>query len=359
MLIADTATGGLRVIALTLLDRLVVAAHRAGCHPIVVVSKGPPPRLDRADALGIRIQVVPSPSKLHVRTLVADTRQLVLAQDFRRLLAEGGRLVDADGTPLPAGIIEQTGPFAKDPWTGLAPVKATGVARPINDQASANAAGEFLWASLTSGSDGAVDRYFNRPVGRRLMSRWLVHTPISPNQISIGATILGVAAGAMFGSGDYEISILAALAFQVSAIIDCVDGDVARAVFKESALGKWLDIIGDQVVHASVFAGIAVGLWRHAAQGPFLWLGVSAVLGGLIAFGVILRGLRQPGFADGRLQKLIDAATNRDFSVLVLALAVMDRLEWFLWMAAIGSHAFWILALALQYPRRDGTAPSK
>jgi hypothetical protein len=68
--------------------------------------------------------------------------------------------------------------------------------------------------------------------------------------------------------------------------------------------------------------------------------------------------MRTPGPANSRLQKLIDAATNRDFSVLVLILACFDRLGFFLWAAAIGSHVFWILALILQRPShtQSGTA---
>lgn len=348
VLIADPATAGLEVVALSLLDRLLVAVHRAGCHPITVVANGPLPDLRRSQALGIKFTVVPQVPPLSPGTLVASTRQLVLAGDIRQLVHQGGRLVASDGTALPAGRIESTPADAADPWKDLRPIKALGVARPVHDVVSAKAAGEALWASLTSSADGTVDRHFNRPVGRDLLSRWLVHTPITPNQISVGATILGVLAGFLFGLGSKPISIIAAVLFQISAIIDCVDGDVARAVFKESPLGKWLDIVGDQVVHASVFIGIAVGLWRGSAAAPFLWLGGSAVLGGLIAFVVVLRGMRQPGGADGRLQKLIDGTTNRDFSVLVLILAIADRLGWFLWLAAIGSHVFWILALGLQ-----------
>lgn len=359
VLIADPATAGLEVVALSLLDRLVVAVHRGGCHPITVVASGPLPDLRRSRALGISFDVVPQLPPLRAGSIVASTRQLALAGDIRQLVQEGGRLVATDGTPLPAGRIESTPADTSDPWRSLRAVVARGVARPVHDAASAKDAGEALWASLTSSSDGTVDRHFNRPVGRALLSLWLVHTPITPNQISVGATLLGVLAGFLFGLGSKPVSIAAAVLFQISAVIDCVDGDVARAVFKESPLGKWLDIVGDQVVHASVFIGIAVGLWRGSTSAPFLWLGGSAVVGGLIAFAVVLRGMRQPGGTDGRLQKLIDGATNRDFSVLVLALAIVDRLGWFLWLAAIGSHVFWILALALQLRPANPSSPGK
>lgn len=356
VLIAPPATAGLRVVALSLLDRLVVATHRAGCTPITVVATGPLPDLRRSRALGIAIGTASSVPTTSEPAFLARAELLVTASDVRRLLAGGGRLAAQDGTPLPAGIVPPGNASSPDPWQSLPAIPAAGVALPVRDNASARAAGEALWASLASSSDGTVDRHFNRPVGRALLSRWLVHTPITPNQISVFATLLGTVAGVMFGWGDRTVSIVAAILFQLSAIIDCVDGDVARSVFKESALGKWLDIVGDQVVHAAVFAGIAVGLGRSGAPGPFLWLGGSTVLGGLIAFGVVLRGMRRPGGSDGRLQKLIDATTNRDFSVLVLALALADRLGWFLWMAAIGSHVFWIAALALQLldrPRPD------
>jgi phosphatidylglycerophosphate synthase len=354
VLLADPATAGLPVVALTSLDRLVVAAHRGGCRPITVVATGPLPDLRRTRALGIAFEVVAQTPPLAPGTLVASTGQLVLAGDIRQLTEHGGRLTTDDGTPLPSGRIDNPTADPANPWKDLPRIPARGVARPITDPSTAHTAGEALWASLSSSVDGTVDRYFNRPVGRVLFSRWLVHTAITPNQISVVASVLGVTAGALFGFGIQNLSILAAILFQISAIIDCVDGDVARAVFKESPLGKWLDIIGDQVVHASVFAGIAIGLWRQGAQGSFLWLGGSAVVGGFIAFLVILRGMHTPGPANTRLQKLIDATTNRDFSVLVLILSFFDRLGFFLWAAAIGSHVFWILALLLQrQPRAD------
>jgi phosphatidylglycerophosphate synthase len=132
-----------------------------------------------------------------------------------------------------------------------------------------------------------------------------------------------------------------------------VDGDLARVLFKESTFGKWLDLGGDQVVHVAVFGAIAVGLVQNGQSPHGLWLGLSAVLGAVLSFAVVVRGMRRPpDHPNGLLSRLIDSATNRDFSVLILILAGVGRLGWFLWMTAIGSHLFWMTALVLQLSSR-------
>lgn len=344
---SDPATGALRVAALTLLDRLLVAVHRAGCGPIRVVCAGELPELKRSRALGVAFELVRDTPPLNGPTLIATTGQLVQAGDVRAAKDARGRLITSDGRPMPVGVASRWEGSVAASLQSAPAVTATGAAKIISNLAEAQAAERALWASHNSSSDGFVDKWFNRPVGRPL-SKLIIHTPITPNQVSVASIVIGVVAGVLFGLGQHFWSVVAGVLFQVSAIVDCVDGDVARSVFKESPLGKWLDLIGDQVVHAAVFAGIAVGLWRSGLDGPFLWLGGSAVLGGLIAFVVVVRGMTKKGEPNRRLQKLIDGATSRDFSVLVLALACLNHLEWFLWMAAIGSHAFWVLALGLQ-----------
>lgn len=347
LLLCEPATAGLQVAALTLLDRLLVAVHRAGCGPICVVCAGELPAARRARVLGVQFEVVRGIPPLSAPTLLASTDQMVQAGDLKSVAAARGILVTPAGERLPAGVAERWQGSVADSLAGVPTVVATGVAVAVRSAADATVAERALWASLTSSSDGFVDKWFNRPVGRPL-SKLIIRTPITPNQVSLASIAIGTVAGVLFGFGQHTLSVLAGVLFQVSAIVDCVDGDVARSVFKESPLGKWLDLVGDQVVHAAVFIGIAVGLWRSGLQGPFLALGGSAVLGGLIAFGVVVRGMTRKGEPNRRLQKLIDGATSRDFSVLVLALACAQHLEWFLWMAAIGSHVFWVLALGLQ-----------
>ena len=43
-----------------------------------------------------------------------------------------------------------------------------------------------------------VDEYFHRPIARRLVDL-LVHTPITPNQVTLVAAFVGVAAGVVLG----------------------------------------------------------------------------------------------------------------------------------------------------------------
>lgn len=359
LILADPATAGRRVAALTLLDRLLVTLHRAGCGPITVVSAGPLPELRRAPALGVKfaLAAVP-PARLGGAALVAETGLLTNVPDVRRVLDAGGRLVTAAGAPLPLAVLPAGARpgEAREARPALPALAAAGVACAVTDAASARAAERALWASLTSASDGFVDRWFNRPAGRPF-ARLLLATRVTPNQVSVLSILVGLAGALCFAAGTWEASVAGALLFQLSAVIDCMDGDVARAVFKESALGKWLDLAGDQVVHAAVFVGIAAGLGRTGSAAPVLWLAVSCVAGAAAAFAVVLRGLLRPDLkVEGRMQRLMDATTSRDFSVLVLALALAGRLEWFLWLAAAGAHAFWVAALGLQLRARRAAA---
>lgn len=259
---------------------------------------------------------------------------MIEIRDLEQLIAHGDHLVRPDGVSLPVSMKN----------TGSSPVLAAGVAVPVNDAASAAAAERQLWASLTSPSDGIVDRFFNRPVGR-ILSKILVHTPVSPNQVSVFSILIGIVSGWFFATGRF---LTGAIILQVCAIIDCVDGDLARALFKQSFMGKWLDLIGDQIVHFAVFLGIGLGVARQNPSTPALILGASAAVGVVLCLLVILRGMNMPSDHRSLFGKLMDATANRDFSALLLLLALIGKMEWFLWMAGIGIHLFWLILLVLQ-----------
>jgi hypothetical protein len=76
LVFCDDTTRDIRVAGLSLLDRLVVAAHRAGCGPITVVCQGPVPPMKRASTLGIPVRVEPAGSRIDGRALLATTHFL-------------------------------------------------------------------------------------------------------------------------------------------------------------------------------------------------------------------------------------------------------------------------------------------
>ncbi|HEU4506196.1 MAG TPA: CDP-alcohol phosphatidyltransferase family protein [Nitrospira sp.] len=207
-----------------------------------------------------------------------------------------------------------------------------------------------LYTSLKGEFEGFVDRFFNRKLSR-WCTRAFVAIGWSPNAITFLATVIGLLAAAGFAVGTYAAGVAAALLFQLAAVIDCSDGEVARLTFTESPFGAWLDIALDNLVHMAIFGGIALGAYGNAAGTDHAWvplaLGTAAIAGNAVSFALVNRAQNikaaskwktplHAAWSDFMLRNL----ASRDFSVVVLLFAVFGRLEIFLWLAAVGSVAF-------------------
>ncbi|MBA2486473.1 MAG: CDP-alcohol phosphatidyltransferase family protein [Nitrospira sp.] len=225
--------------------------------------------------------------------------------------------------------------------------------RDVWDQASADVAERTLYRSLKGEAEGFVDRYFNR-IFSRLLTRAFLWMKCSPNVVTLIATVVGLLSAIGFGWGTYQAGIIAALLFQLAAIIDCCDGEVARLTFSESPFGARLDIAMDNVVHIAIFAGIACGAYLQQAGMAGDWvpvaLGGAAVFGNAMSFWLVTKAQKIGGTRGWNTRKqaawsdfILKNVASRDFSVVVLLFAVLDKLDWFLWMAALGSTVFWLL----------------
>jgi phosphatidylglycerophosphate synthase len=206
-----------------------------------------------------------------------------------------------------------------------------------------------------------VDRHFNRKCSKWI-TQWLVGTPLTPNGVTILATAVGLLAAAAFGLGGYAEGIIGALLFQLSAILDCCDGEVARLKFLESSMGEQLDVVLDNVVHVALYAGIAWASYRDNWGPVALLFGWLAMLGNLFAFVVVQKATRMRGALDPdrrrSVESILNSLVSRDFSVVILALALVNHVEWFLPLAAIGSNIFWpLLAWQLRTDKRSSSPP--
>ena len=227
----------------------------------------------------------------------------------------------------------------------------------VRDAGAAREAERMLFQSLRGPYEGWVDTYFNRKVSA-LLSRLFLALRLSPNAITLVATAIGLLAAAAFAGGSYAAGLAGALLFQLSTIVDCCDGEVARLTFTESPFGERLDIMTDNVVHMAIFAGIgwgafvAQGGWQNAH--PLAWLplalGGAAVFANVMSLWLVTRAktlqARQAWQDPERatpVEFILKNMASRDFSVLLLLFALVGKLPWFLWLTAIGANAFWIM----------------
>lgn len=106
---------------------------------------------------------------------------------------------------------------------------------------------------------------------------WLVYrTPITPNQVTFIAIMLGLAAGACWVDGSRTAMIWGGALLWSSAIMDGADGILARAKNMQSAFGRALDGTADMVVAIATVGAAIYHLSVTGAQGSLLLAGVLA-----------------------------------------------------------------------------------
>jgi phosphatidylglycerophosphate synthase len=130
----------------------------------------------------------------------------------------------------------------------------------------------------------ANDGFFSVYVLRRFskLLTWVaIKIGATPNQVTIASFAIGLYAAFLFAQGDFWSILIGAVLLQVSIIVDCVDGELARYTRKFSELGAWLDAITDRVKEYAVFLGLAYGAYIQYGQN--LWV-LAAVLMALQTF---------------------------------------------------------------------------
>lgn len=131
-------------------------------------------------------------------------------------------------------------------------------------------------------SDELVNTYLLRPLAGFLV-RVLFYTPVTPNQVTLASIVFGVAGAIFLSNETAAATAVGGLLVTAKDILDAADGQLARAKRMFSRSGRFLDSIGDILVNAAVFAGIAVGL---SVRGNAWWI----VPGCLLSFlGISLR----------------------------------------------------------------------
>jgi phosphatidylglycerophosphate synthase len=198
-------------------------------------------------------------------------------------------------------------------------------------------------AFQTKERDGFLARHLDRRVSR-FISKRLAHTRVRPNQITLFGTTIGLAGAFFLSRPGYWPQLIGSLLFLFFAVIDGVDGEVSRLRLQNSRFGYYLDMITDNIVNVSIFAGIAFGLYHNTADRIYLNLLLLLMGGfGFCAISVyynILRRTQDELKQSPKITRFMALLTNSDFAYLVVACALFRRLNWFLIATAVGTYLF-------------------
>jgi phosphatidylglycerophosphate synthase len=341
----------LRVAGLPVVERAIKQWSRLPGSRVLVVSDG----------------TVPLPTALPPNVSVRTVRDAgELAEAVRASAVAPADVVPAD--IVPANLVDPAG----RPGTGGAPVV-------VVDEASRRRAEDAIFAELLRGDLGLVARHVNKPLSFRITRHLLTRLPVTPNQVTVGAGLVGLLGCALIATGRYAAVVAGFALAHVQSVLDGCDGELARVRFQQSALGEWLDTITDDALNLALIAALGLALRNPARGGPPGGPWLAALAAGMLLFYnvVAYRELRRQGeggevlkvrwwFARGNDMKALAGANKgggavallynlgrRDVFVLVwLGLAIADQLGLIVIFALLIAGASFVVAAGQVVGRR-------
>ncbi len=135
-----------------------------------------------------------------------------------------------------------------------------------------------LLKNLNKSGDGIVSKIINRKVSI-FISKYLVKTGLTPNQISVFNLMIGISSALLFAKGSFPWIFMGGILVQVTSITDGCDGEIARLKFLSSKFGAWLDDVFDRYIDMLIVIGMAYGYWT-ISQNSLVWpITAFAVMG--------------------------------------------------------------------------------
>lgn len=132
-------------------------------------------------------------------------------------------------------------------------------------------------------SDPYWTRYVIRPVSQPVT--WLaMRIGLSANQATAVFLGAGLAGSVLLASGDRALAFFGAALLNVAALLDAVDGNIARTTRSaEGPVGEWYDAVAGYAVHTGALLALgASAAWESGGRSPadgvgLLWLSLGVV----------------------------------------------------------------------------------
>ena len=209
-------------------------------------------------------------------------------------------------------------------------------------------------------TDNTVAR-FNRRLSLPI-SVALIRTPLTANGLSLLLVFVGFYSAWLFSLGYYWTGVLGGFLSLAASVLDGCDGEIARLKYQESALGCWIETVGDYSYYIAIFVGLTIGAVRQTGIEAFYWIGAAALAGTLLSFVLLIylrtritggRPERLHAIAAERFQaeptlwsrviwRLSFCATRSAMPYGIFVLSLLHAVPLIVVLAAIGANVYWV-----------------
>jgi hypothetical protein len=115
------------------------------------------------------------------------------------------------------------------------------------------------------------------PVAGRLVRLVAPYRWITPDLLTIVATVIGIGATVCFALGGRWWLVAGAVLFHLSFIVDCMDGKIARLNGTGSVFGGWFDFMFDRLRVFICTLALFGGQYARTGQPIYLWLSTIVI----------------------------------------------------------------------------------
>ena len=208
----------------------------------------------------------------------------------------------------------------------------------VDDKTDRKNAELLICNKLKKDTDGPVSKILNRPISLRI-TKLLLKTGITPNQISVLSTVIGLVGASFFFSGEYFYLILGGILIHIHSIVDGCDGEVARLKLRQTKYGGWLDSVLDRYVDAAIILGLAYGYWSITGDVTIWIIGFFALIGtflnsytsdkydSIFKNGDMTKRSKFRMGRDVRLLLIVIGALTNQIPIMLIIIAVISNFE--------------------------------
>jgi hypothetical protein len=206
--------------------------------------------------------------------------------------------------------------------------------------------------------DGIVSKFLNRPISR-VITRFLLRLPITPNTCTILSFALAPVAFVFLVRGDYTGFLVGTALFQLINILDGCDGEIARAKYLDSERGRRLDAFCDFVANLIFVLCLGIGLfWQPSVS---VNVRFAYLLESLITFFIMAGGFgrfllpllaRDTERVVSRRHEdfnLAERFFGRSLTTFIHQITQRDVIYFVFFLLAIAGRASWILHILFAF----------